>query len=72
MTRGSEKQTAVSNHFNRCSRCWDADIENLRIQQPEDLRLTVPQDAIAKLCPLGRMLYEAYLNWLAEPDDGMP
>ena len=68
MTKGSWIHDDVSRHFGSCVQRFAVNPENVRVAQPEALRLTIPDEVLARMCPYGRAIYRSYLRWLAEPD----
>lgn len=68
MTKGAWIAEDVSRHFRACPQCREVHVEEIRVQQPEVLRRSVPDEVIASMCPDGRSIYRSYLRWLAEPD----
>lgn len=72
MSKGSWIHDDVSRHFDKCSQCRAADVENKRVKHARPGHVSerdVPAEALAALCPDGRSIYRSYLRWLAEPDD---
>jgi hypothetical protein len=68
VTKGSWIHDDTSRHFSDCAQCHEVNPEAARTSQPKDLRRTVPDEVLAKMCPDGRAIYRSYLRWLAEPD----
>lgn len=66
MSRGSAVHDELGRHFRSCVQCRNANPEAARLRDPK--RRTVPPETLAAMCVLGRGIYHAYLQWLAEPD----
>lgn len=67
MTQGSEVHEQLGRHLRSCEQCRSVDPEAVRIRQPNVPRHSVPRETLDALCPVGRMAYRDYLNWLAAP-----
>jgi hypothetical protein len=69
VTRGSKIHDALGEHLRGCARCRGASPEEARLRQPAAHRHDVPEATLATLCPVGLVVYQAYLRWLASPDE---
>ena len=64
VTRGSWIHDDLGDHLKGCAQCRAVNAETVRAA-----RRSVDDATLAALCPSGRSIYQAYLSWLAEPDE---
>lgn len=67
MTRGSRIQEDLSAHMRACATCRNVNPDKVRLAQNTiAVPLSVPKETLDALCSQGRIVYEAYLMWLAD------